>query len=455
MARNRGPAGSLSPSDEPFRVKFSLLLFSLFLLASGANAQTNGGTIAFVGGRILPVSRPPIEKGTLLVKDGKIIAVGDSSLTIPADATIIRSEGKTIMPGLVDTHSHIAGPAGGDSSAPIQPDIRVYDSLNMRESSVKKALAGGITTANIMPGSGHLMSGQTVYIKLRGGKTIEDYFIRDSAGNPSGGMKMANGTNSIGSPPFPGTRGKSVALIREQFIRAQEYRKKVRDARGDASKLPPRDLGMEALVEVLDGKRIVQHHTHRADDIMSVLRLQKEFGFKVVLHHVSEGWKVAEEIARAKVPCSIILIDAPGGKLEAVDLSFKTGAVLEKAGVPVAYHTDDGITDSRLFLRSAALGVRAGLSREAALQSVTLAGAKMLGLDSRLGSLETGKDADFIVLSGDPLSVYTHILQTYIEGRKVFDRDDARDALFAVGGVGAGEELRPYLCCADEEAAKR
>jgi len=212
---------------------------------------------------------------------------------------------------------------------------------------------------------------------------------------------------------------------------------------------------MEALVEVLDGKRIVQHHTHRADDIMSVLRLQKEFGFKVVLHHVSEGWKVAEEIARAKVPCSIILIDAPGGKLEAVDLSFKTGAVLEKAGVPVAYHTDDGITDSRLFLRSAALGVRAGLSREAALQSVTLAGAKMLGLDSRLGSLETGKDADFIVLSGDPLSVYTHILQTYIEGRKVFDRDDARDALFAVGGVGAGEELRPYLCCADEEAAKR
>jgi imidazolonepropionase-like amidohydrolase len=359
------------------------------------------------------------------------------------------------MPGLVDTHSHIAGPAGGDSSAPIQPDIRVYDSLNMRESSVKKALAGGITTANIMPGSGHLMSGQTVYIKLRGGKTIEDYFIRDSAGNPSGGMKMANGTNSIGSPPFPGTRGKSVALIREQFIRAQEYRKKVRDARGDASKLPPRDLGMEALVEVLDGKRIVQHHTHRADDIMSVLRLQKEFGFKVVLHHVSEGWKVAEEIARAKVPCSIILIDAPGGKLEAVDLSFKTGAVLEKAGVPVAYHTDDGITDSRLFLRSAALGVRAGLSREAALQSVTLAGAKMLGLDSRLGSLETGKYADFIVLSGDPLSVYTHILQTYIEGRKVFDRDDARDALFAVGGVGAGEELRPYLCCADEEAAKR
>jgi len=219
-------------------VKFSLLLFSLFLLASGANAQTNGGTIAFVGGRILPVSRPPIEKGTLLVKDGKIIAVGDSSLTIPADATIIRSEGKTIMPGLVDTHSHIAGPAGGDSSAPIQPDIRVYDSLNMRESSVKKALAGGITTANIMPGSGHLMSGQTVYIKLRGGKTIEDYFIRDSAGNPSGGMKMANGTNSIGSPPFPGTRGKSVALIREQFIRAQEYRKKVRRNRRYAACRP-------------------------------------------------------------------------------------------------------------------------------------------------------------------------------------------------------------------------
>src|SRR5262249_40367327 len=146
--------------------------------------------------------------------------------------------------GLVDTHSHIAGPAGGDGSAPIQPEVRVYDSLNMREASVKKALAGGITTANIMPGSGHLLSGQTLYAKLRGGRTVEDYFILDASGQPRGGMKMANGTNSIRTPPFPGTRGKSAALVREQFVKAQEYREKVKAAAGDPKKLPPRDLGM-------------------------------------------------------------------------------------------------------------------------------------------------------------------------------------------------------------------
>ncbi|MEZ4763404.1 MAG: hypothetical protein R3C26_09465 [Calditrichia bacterium] len=133
------------------------------------------------------------------------------------------------------------------------------------------------------------------------------------------------------------------------FIKAKEYQKKIADANGDASKMPARDLQMESLIEVLEGKRIVHHHTHRHDDILTILRLQKEFGYRVVLHHVSEGWKVAEEIAAAKVPCSIIYIDSPGGKLEAVGLLPKTGAVLEKAGVDVAFHTDDGITDSRLF----------------------------------------------------------------------------------------------------------
>ena len=171
-----------------------------------------------------------------------------------------------------------------------------------------------------------------------------------------------------------------------------------------------------------------------------MLRLAEEFGFRVVLHHVSEGWKVAEEIARAKVPASIIQIDSPGGKLEAVDLEFETGAILEKAGVRLAYHTDDPITDSRLFLRSAAMGVRAGLSRKTALEALTINGARMLELESRVGSVEPGKDADFILLDGDPLSVYTKVLETWIEGEKVFDRSDPADLLFAVGGYGAARD---------------
>jgi imidazolonepropionase-like amidohydrolase len=137
------------------------------------------------------------------------------------------------------------------------------------------------------------------------------------------------------------------------------------------------------------------------------------------------------------VSASIIIIDSPGGKLETVDVAFKTGGVLEKAGVNVGYHTDDYITDSRLFLRSAGMGVRAGMSRDKALYAMTMAGARMLGLDSRIGTLESGKDADFIVLSGDPLSVYTHVEQTWVEGTKVFDRSNADDRKVATGGYGA------------------
>ena len=147
------------------------------------------------------------------------------------------------------------------------------------------------------------------------------------------------------------------------------------------------------------------------------------------------------------MPCSIILVDSPGGKIEAKDLLFKTGAILEKAGVLTAYHTDDGITDSRFFFRSAALGVRAGMSREKALEALTLAGAKMLDLQDRVGSLEPGKDADFIILSGDPLSVYTKVLQTYVEGERVFDRSDPKDHLFAVGGYGASRDQQTHMCC--------
>ena len=156
---------------------------------------------------------------------------------------------------------------------------------------------------------------------------------------------------------------------------------------------------------MLEGKRVVHHHTHRQDDILTVLRLQQEFGFRCVLHHVSEGWLAAKEIAAANVPCSVIVIDSPGGKLEAANLSLRTGAILDAAGVLVGFHTDDGITDSRLFLRSAALAVRAGMPRAKALEAVTIANARMLDLQDRIGTLTVGKDADFVVLSGAPFSV--------------------------------------------------
>jgi imidazolonepropionase-like amidohydrolase len=429
-----------------------LLCIHLGTLGTGivwGQAPAEAAPQAYFGARLIPIAGPEIEQGVLVIEGGKIAALGPAnSVTVPANAERIDVTGKVIMPGLVDTHIHIGGIGGADSTGPIQPDIRIFDSLNINEAGFRRAVAGGLTTVNIMPGSGHLLSGQTIYCKLRKARTIDDLFIRDAEGKMMGGIKMANGTNSIREgQSFPGTRGKSAALVRERFVKAQEYRDKIARAGTDLDKMPARDLGLEALVEVLEGKRMVHHHTHRADDIMTVLRLKEEFGFRVVLHHVSEGWMVADEIAKAKVPCSIILVDSPGGKLEAVNMVYITGGVLERAGVEVAYHSDDWITDCRVLLRSAALGVRAGMSREGALKALTLAGAKMLDLGDRVGSLEVGKDADFIILDGDPLSIYSKVLQTFVEGEKVFDRSDPKDLLHAVGGYGAGDEEPPYMCC--------
>jgi imidazolonepropionase-like amidohydrolase len=424
----------------------------LMLLCFACTIFGQDKPMAFTGAKIIPIVGAPIENGVLIVQGGKIIAIGDrASVKIPADAVVTDVTGRILMPGLVDSHSHIGEPQGGDGSSPIQPDTRVLDSINVHAPSLQRAQSGGITTANVMPGSGHLDSGQTLYLKLRDNAVkIDDLLIFDKAGKYMGGIKFANGTNPIragGGGPFPGTRAKSVSLVREQFIKAQEYRDKIKKAGTDATKLPERNLAMEALVEALDGKRMVHFHTHRNDDIMSALRLQKEFGFRIVLHHVSEAWKVADEIAKAKVPSSIILVDSPGGKLETMDIKFENGAALEKAGAMVGFHTDDYITDSRLFMREAAIGVRGGMSRDKALYALTMANAIMLDLQDRIGSLEVGKDADFIVLSGDPLSVYTHVLQTYIEGKKVFDRSNPDDYKIATGGYGAGTDRLVDIDC--------
>ncbi len=419
------------------------ILAVLAILSATLLAQQS--PVAFTGAKIIPIAGPEIPNGTLVVQDGKIVAVGATgSVTIPAGAQRVDASGKVIMPGLVDSHSHIGGPEGGDSSGPIQPDVRILDSVNVRDSHIQKAQAGGMTVANVMPGSGHLMSGQTLFLKLRDARTIDEMLIHLPDGRIAGGMKMANGTNPRRNAPFPGTRAKSAALVRDQFIKAQEYRDKILQAKGDATKMPPRDLRMEGLVEVLDGKRTVQFHTHRHDDILTAIRLSQEFHFKIVLHHVSDAWMVADQIAAAKIPVSLIVVDSPGGKLETKDVSMINAATLEKAGVLVGFHTDDGITDSRWFLRCAGLSVRNGMSREKALYGLTMANARILELDKRIGSLEPGKDADFILLSGDPLSIYTHVLQTWIDGGKVFDREDPKDRLYAVGGPGSDHDSSKY-----------
>jgi imidazolonepropionase-like amidohydrolase len=446
-------------------------LFSLSFLVA-AHATANEPARVYRGATLLTVAKGEIEDGDMVVRDGTIIALGRrGQVPVPADAVIVDLAGKVIIPGLVDTHSHIgiyprpavdAHQDGNETTGPVQPGLRAIDAIWPGDPGIRMALAGGVTTANIMPGSGNAIGGQTLYVKLRDG-TIDAMMV--TPGRPEGGLKMANGENpkrAYGAKSqAPATRMKLAALQREQFIKARDYRRKWQVFRegkprdGKPPTEPDRDPALDALVEVMDRKRTVHFHSHRADDIMTVVRLSEEFGFEVVLQHGTEAFKVADELARRHVPVSMTLPDSPGGKAEVADLLAEAPALLEKAGVKLAINTDDFITESRFLLRTAALAVRGGLTEAAALRALTLAPAEMLHLESRIGSLEPGKDADFVVLSGRPFSVYTQVLQTYIEGGKRHDRAESNCVNYAIGGFAlADSEARPKAAAAPAPPAK-
>jgi imidazolonepropionase-like amidohydrolase len=436
-------------------------LLSLGLLTASAAdpPAADEPPVLFQGARILTAAGDPIENGILIVHKGKISAVGPADrvrLNLPSDAKVHDLAGKTIIPGLVDTHSHIgiyprpAVPAhqdGNEMTGPVQPGLRALDAIFPDDPGIRMATAGGVTTANIMPGSGNAIGGQTLYVKLRG-HTVEAMRIADAP--VLGGLKMANGENPKNygrRNQAPGTRMKVAALQREQFARARDYQKQwdayhQAVAAGKKATPPDTDLSLEPLVEVLQRKRTVHFHTHRADDLMTALRIAEEFGFEIVLQHATEGYRIATELARRQVPVSLTLVDSPGGKLEVVGLLEENAAILDKAGVLVAINTDDFITESRFFLRTGAIAVRGGMSEAAALKAMTINPARMLHLDKRLGSLERGKDADFVVLSGPPFSVYTQVLETYIDGVKVFDRSRPKDWAYQAGGFALADPDR-------------
>jgi imidazolonepropionase-like amidohydrolase len=431
----------------------------LTYVAAGDDPAPVDGPVAFRGARILTAVGKPIEKGTLLIKNGKIVAVGSQDeVEIPKQAQVIDVTGKTIIPGLVDTHSHVgiypkpmvpAHADGNEGSGAVQSGLRAMDAIWPDDPGVRMAVAGGVTTANIMPGSGNVIGGQTLYVKLRG-HSVEGMRIKDL--KVLGGLKMANGENPKNfnftrNKQAPTTRMKLAAMQREQFVKAQEYQKKwaaYRKAVAEAKDVPPPeiDLGLESLVEVLERKRTVHFHSHRADDLLTAVRLAEEFGFELVIQHGTEGYRIADELAKRKIPVSLTLVDSPGGKMETAALLEENAAVLDKAGVLLAINTDDFITESRFFLRTGSIAVRGGLSEDAALRAQTLNPAIMLHLDDRIGSLEKGKDADFVILSGSPYSIYTHVQETYIEGLKVFDRGKHKDWTYQAGGFAVTDPER-------------
>lgn len=400
----------------------------------------------------------PIPDGVLVVKDGKIEAIGAKGEVgpIPNDAEQIDLGGAVVIPGLVDTHSHVGvwsrpGVAANadlsETSGPVQPAVRALDAINPDDPGIRMATAGGVTTANIMPGSANVIGGQTLYVKFRGG-TVEQMRITGRLPDGTevvGGLKMANGENPKGygknRQQAPFTRMKIAALQRETFQKAKEYKAKLASGQREPAALPiERDLSLEPLVEVLEKKRTVHFHCHRADDLMTAVRIAEEFGFEIVLQHATEGYRVADILAKKKIPVSLTLVDSPGGKAETIGVLDENAAALEKAGVAVAINTDDAITESRFFLRTGSIAVRGGMSEMSALKALTIVPARLMHLDHRLGSLEKGKDADFVILSGPPFSSYTQVLQTYIEGQKVFDRSAKRDWTYQAGGFALADD---------------
>jgi imidazolonepropionase-like amidohydrolase len=440
------------PSARSARCIGALICASIAVCAQPSAGQA---TLAIRGGRVYPISGPPIEHGVLVVANGKIVAVGEEGkIKIPRGATVEDATGKIVMPGIVDSHSHIgiiANPLAEDSgdanesSGPIESGLRAMDAIDPADPNIRMATAGGITTANIMPGSGNVMGGQTAYVKLRG-NTIEQMLIPGTIG----GMKMANGENPKhygAKDKAPMTRMEEAALARGIYEKATQYKAKWEaynkaSAAGDkTAKQPDRDLDLEPVVEVLEGKRTVHNHTHRADDIVTALRLSDEFHYHLVVQHGTESCLRVDELAKRHIPVSFTIVDSLGGKFETINLDLGCPGTLEKAGIKVALNTDDPITSSRLIIRQAALAVRGGMSEEAALKGLTIYPAEMLDLGNRVGTLEPGKDADFIVLSGSPFSVYSHVLETWIEGQKVFDRSNPQDLRYATGGFGVADRL--------------
>ena len=450
----------------PLPAREDPLLFVLLVCAAMA------APIAWVGAVVHPVSGPPIADGVVVVDGAVIVAVGArADVVIPQDADVYDVSGKHIAPGIIDLHSHIGGGRLHESLGPVQPGVAAVDAIDPSHPSIDRARAGGITTVNVMPGSGKLLGGQTALLSLRPGVLIDDLLLCEDpeshrwqtassldAAAPDapparharvcGGVKMANGTNPQGDGGDPKSRMGSAYLQRKALLdaKARAAVLDAADARAAAGwwarrrlpdvKRPEPDIAQDVLVQVVRGERIVHFHSHRADDMVTALRLREEVGpqLRLVLHHGSEGFKVAQALADAGVPLAINVLDTPGGKEETLERQLGNPAAVAELGVPVSIITDDPVQDSRLIRRSAGLAVRGGLDPVLALRALTLSPAEALGIATQTGSLEPGKEADLIVLSGPPLSVWTHVEQTWADGVRVYDRADPAQRVFSTGG---------------------
>jgi len=401
------------------------------ILAFAGSPAEAPSVVLIQNATILTVSHGTIEHGSILIKDGKIVEVG-ASVKAPSGAQVIDANGQFVMPGIIDCHSHIAVDGsvneGSISVSSIANIAEVFDSDDI---DIYRDLAGGVTAANVLHGSANSIGGQTEVIKLRWGQPASKLPFEGALP----GIKFALGENpkrsnfSIPGQPrrYPTTRMGVEETIRAAFTEARDYKKAWDDynkrAATDKNAVPPRrDLRLDPLVEVLEGKRYVHSHCYREDEILMLLRVAKEFGFKVrTFQHVLEGYKVADEIAAAGTGASTFS-DWWAYKVEAYDAIPYNAAIMTKRGVVVSINSDDAEEATHLNQEAAKCMKYGGLTHDEALKLVTLNPAIQLGIDKRVGSVDVGKDADLVIYNHDPLSAYAVVQKTLIDGRVYFDR---------------------------------
>jgi imidazolonepropionase-like amidohydrolase len=390
------------------------------------------GVVAIRNGTIITATRGTIANGTVLIRDGKIAAVG-TNVSVPGGADVYDATGKFVSPGLIDAHSHIANDAINEGSVSVSSMTGMEDVLDPTDINIYRDLAGGTTTANILHGSANAIGGKTVVIKLRYGKSRASDLVFQGA---LPGIKFALGENvtrkrgqaATNPERFPTTRQGVEYVIRDAFTRAKAYRKDWQDYEakkkaGQDVLAPRRDLQLDALVEVLEGKRLVHAHSYRADEILMLIRLADEMGFKVTtFQHVLEGYKVAKEIAAHNAGASTFS-DWWGYKMEAADAIPHNAALMTHKGVLVSINSDDAEQARRLNME-AAKAVRYGdVTDDQAFAMVTINPAKQLKIENRVGSIEVGKDADLVVWNHHPLSTAAIVERSYIDGIAYYDRE--------------------------------
>lgn len=379
--------------------------------------------LAVRGGTIKPMAGPDIPEGVLLVNEGKIVAVAGKDTNIPEGTQILEAAGKTITPGLIDAHTHLGVCEDGirhdfgdvnEMTNPVTSHLRVLDAINPADPAFKDALAGGVTTAQVLPGSANVIGGEGVVLKNRG-VTVEEMLLMEQSA-----MKVAFGENprwvyGETQKKYPQTRMAIAATLREELVKAANYRREE-----EAGTLKERDLKMEALCRVLRGEVVMRAHAHRADDILTALRIAEEFQVKITIEHCTEGQKIASRLAASGVPVALGPNLSSKSKIELREASWENIVQLARAKVPFSIITDHPVVPIQYLNTCAALAVREGLKEDEALAGITINAARHLGLEDRVGSLEAGKDADFVIWQGDPLDSRSRVWRTFIDGQVVY-----------------------------------